>query len=144
MKKLVSIAMALALACGVVFAQEKGAHVVKTQAAPHDSSMGKSSDSTLCRGMGGKGKSMMGGGYGGMHMMMGPGGVEMIMPKVYPTTDGGIIVVSGNMVTKYDGNLNKKKEIFITPNFDSLKSMMTKAMQYAPKCPMMDTTGKGK
>jgi hypothetical protein len=142
MKRLVSISMALVLAFGFTFAQEKSSHVVKTQASPHDSTMGKSSDSSMCHGMGGKGKQMMCGG-GGMHMM-GMEGMEMIMPKVYPTTDGGIIVVSGNMVTKYDGNLNKKKEIFITPNFDSLKSMITKATQYAPKCPMMDTTGKGK
>lgn len=141
MKKYVSISIVLILVFVFSSAQEKNSHIIKTQGSSHDSTMNKSSENSMCHGMGAKGNQMCCG--GGMHMM-GPEAFEMIMPKVYPTNDGGIIVVSGNRLTKYDGNLEKKKEIFITPNFDSLKSMLTKAAQYAPKCPMMDTASKGK
>ena len=74
--------------------------------------------------MGGmRGKKMMGGKMMGMGMMMGK--------SVVATSDGGIVVVAGNKITKYDQDLNVVKEVDIKMD---MKGMME-------NCPMMKGMG---
>jgi hypothetical protein len=89
--------------------------------------------------MGDKGMGMMGdkggmmGMMGGKEGMMGMKGMMMKMmhPDVVATSDGGIVILMGNKLTKYDKNLNVVKEVEIKmPDMDEMKKM----------CPMM---GKG-
>jgi len=65
---------------------------------------------------------MMGGGM--MHGMM-----KMMMEKsVVATSDGGVVVVTANKMSKYDKDLNLVKEIELTmPTMEEMQSM----------CPMM-------
>ncbi|MBD3391716.1 MAG: hypothetical protein GF418_06620 [Chitinivibrionales bacterium] len=70
-----------------------------------------------------KGCGMMGGG-----MMMG-----FVMPrKVVPTDDGGVIVVVGNRLIKYDKNLKLKNEAEITVDWDKVKKQMEKMHENCP------------
>jgi hypothetical protein len=69
----------------------------------------------------GKG-AMMGGKMMGMCGMMHP------TPTIVATSDGGIVVLTGNKLTKYDKNLNVVKEAELkTPEMSEMKKM----------CPMM-------
>ena len=70
---------------------------------------------------GGESKGMM-----GMHGMM----KKMMEKSVVATSDGGIVIVTGNKITKYDKDLNVVKEIETKMDIDSMKEMMG-------KCPMM-------
>jgi hypothetical protein len=122
----------------VFFAVTIGAQPKTPQNQPAPTDTTKNSGPMCGKGMG------MGGKMEGMpHMMMG-GAMEMLMPKVYPTSDGGAIVVAGNTITKYDQNLNVKKQVIASPNLDSLKALMNKVMSNMPKCPMMQDTTKKK
>ncbi len=88
--------------------------------------------------MGDKGMGMMGGGMMkgdmmdkggmmGMHGMM----MKMMEKSVVATSDGGIVIVSANKITKYDKDLNLVKEIDLkAPTMEEMQKM----------CPMM---GKG-
>jgi hypothetical protein len=74
------------------------------------------------------GKSMMGHqGMSGQDMMnrdhMGKG---MISNSMVATQDGGVVVMIGNRLYKYDQNLNLKKETEISVDYEGLKSMMMK------------------
>ena len=80
-------------------------------------------------GMMGMGKGMMDGKMMGMCPMM----QSMMQKQVVATSDGGIIVVAGNKITKYDKNLNVVKEVEQKMDMDGMKKMMK-------DCPMM---GKG-
>jgi len=97
-----------------------------------------------------QGRGSMGGGMRGMGgMMMGDSGqmCSMMMHfgirQVVATQDGGIVVVSGNKLMKYDSGLNLKKEVEVkidTTGMANFYSMMS-------KCPMIwrgDTTGTAK
>ena len=78
---------------------------------------------------GGEGKGMMGGKMMGMHMM------KMMMEKsVVATSDGGIVVVTGNKITKYDKNLNLVKEAEIKVDMEAMGKNMKEMMA---QCPMM-------
>ncbi|GEM_PF-1752421 len=84
------------------------------------------------------GKGMMGDkgmmeGKGMMHGMMN----VMMNKSMVATSDGGVIVMTANKLTKYDQNLNVVKEADIKMDMDGMHKMMTEMME---KCPMM---GKG-
>ena len=79
----------------------------------------------------GKGKKGM---MGSMHGMM----MKSMMEKsMVATSDGGVIVLSGNKLTKYDKNLNVVKEVEIAVDMEGAQKQM---MQMMEKFPMM---GKG-
>ena len=76
------------------------------------------------------GKEMTDGKMMGMCQMM----KSMMDRSVIATTDGGIVVVSGNKLTKYDKDLNVVKEVELKMDMEGMQKMMEtmKAM-----CPMM-------
>lgn len=66
----------------------------------------------------------------GMHMMM-----KMMMDKsVVATSDGGVVVVAGKKMTKYDSALNVVKEVEIKMDMDA---MMQDMKEMKEKCTMM-------
>ena len=69
----------------------------------------------------------------GMHGMM----MKMMDRNVVATSDGGIVIVTGNKLTKYDKSLNVVKEVELKMDMEGMQKMMDgmKSM-----CPMM---GKG-
>lgn len=80
------------------------------------------------------GKDMM----TGMHPMR-----KMMMDKsLVATEDGGVIVMMGNKLFKYDKNLNLKKEVELEIDMGDMQKMM---MQMKEKCPaykkMMQESG---
>ncbi len=84
-----------------------------------------------------KGKEMMGmgGGMMGKGMMDGKmmgmmGMCSMMHPTIVATSDGGVVILIGNKLTKYDKNLNVVKEVEIKMDMEGMGKM----------CPMM---GKG-
>jgi hypothetical protein len=79
------------------------------------------------KGMGMKNSMMEKGGMMGMHGMM----MKMMEKTVVATSDGGIIIVSANKISKYDKDLNLVKEVELkAPTMEEMQKM----------CPMM---GKG-
>lgn len=100
--------------------------------------------------MGNMGNGRMGpGGMHGMHGMqmmsdsgMCPGwGMMMQMAvarQVVPTQDGGVVVVVGNALRKYDKNLKLLKEVEIEVDWDKLQQQMQQMQQ---RCPMMQPGG---
>ena len=90
-------------------------------------------DSMMKKGM--MGKDMMG------HMMM----KSMMDKSVVPTSDGGIVIVAGNKITKYDKDLNVVKEADVKVDMEAMKKQMGDMMKM---CPMMgdmkDMSGESK
>ena len=110
MKKVLSITMLVALVAGLSIASIRSV----------------SADDDMKNGMMGKG-GMMGGDKMEMKGMM----MKMMHPDIVATSDGGIVILIGTKLTKYDKNLNIVKEVDIKmPDMDEMKKM----------CPMM---GKG-
>ena len=72
-----------------------------------------------------KGKGMM-----GLCPMM----KSMMGRSIVATSDGGIVVVMGNKLTKYDKDLNVAKEVELKMDMEGMKKMMGEMME---KCPMM-------
>lgn len=90
-------------------------------------------DSKMEKGMMGKG--MMGGGMMdgkmmGMHGMM----MKMMERSVVATSDGGVVVLMGNTLTKYDKDLNVVKEVELKMD---MKAMHEKMEEMMKTCPMM-------
>ena len=99
-----------------------------------------------------KGKEMMGdkagmmGGKSGMMGMMGKGMMDgkmmgmcpmmksMMERSIVATSDGGIIVVMGNKLTKYDKDLNVVKEVELKMDMEGMQKMMDNMKNM---CPMM-------
>ena len=75
------------------------------------------------KGGGMKGEMMGKGGMMGMHGMM-----KMMEKSVVATSDGGIVIVSANKISKYDKDLNLVKEVELKmPTMEEMQKM----------CPMM-------
>ncbi len=93
-----------------------------------------------------KDKGMMGGGMmkgdmmekggmmGGKMMGMCPMMQSMMQKQVVATSDGGIIVVMGNKITKYDKDLNVIKEVEQKMDMEGMQKMMESMKSM---CPMM-------
>lgn len=58
---------------------------------------------------------------------------KMMKKEMVPTEDGGVIVMVGNKLLKYDKDLNLKKESEIKMDIEGMQSMMEEMME---KCPM--------
>lgn len=73
-------------------------------------------------------------------MMMGKCSMPGIMMKgmmeksIIATTDGGVIVLTGNKLMKYDEDLNLVKEVEIKVDMDAMNKDMAEMMK---NCPMM-------
>lgn len=76
----------------------------------------------------GMGMGMMG--DGGYSCMMG----EVMAKSMVSTPDGGVIVLSGNKLIKYDSNLNQQKEATIPANTQYMNDMMN---YWNENCPWM-------
>ena len=76
------------------------------------------------------GKEMKGDKAGMMGMMKHGMMMKMMEKNVVATSDGGIVIVSGNKLTKYDKNLNLTKEVELKSDMEGMKKMMA-------DCPMM-------
>ena len=79
------------------------------------------------------GKGMRDGKMMGMHPMM----KSMMEKLMVPTADGGVVVLMGNKLTKYDKDLNVVKEVEIKMDMEGMQKMMENMKSM---CPMM---GKG-
>ncbi|MBF0384330.1 MAG: hypothetical protein HQL27_00515 [Candidatus Omnitrophica bacterium] len=66
-----------------------------------------------------------------MHGMMMKG---MMEKSIIATADGGVIVLAGNKVIKYDKDLNPVKEVEIKVDMEAMKKDMAEMMK---NCPMM-------
>ena len=82
-----------------------------------------------------KGKEMMGGKSGMMGMC--PMMNSMMGRSVVATSDGGVVIVTGNKLTKYDKDLNVVKEVELKMDMEGMQKMMDNMKSM---CPMM---GKG-
>lgn len=74
-------------------------------------------------------------GHHGVHKMMGMMKMGIQKPQMVASNDGGVILLSGSKLYKYDKNLNLVKEV-------ELKSEEVKGM--CPMCHMMKHKGKMK
>ncbi|MBI3313918.1 MAG: hypothetical protein HYZ83_06760 [Candidatus Omnitrophica bacterium] len=74
-------------------------------------------------------KGMRSGKMMGMHMMK-----MMTEKSVVATSDGGVVVVAGNKITKYDKDLNVVKEAEIKMDMEAMAKHMKEMME---QCPMM-------
>ena len=64
-----------------------------------------------------------------MQMMM----KSMMQKQIVATSDGGVIVLVGNKLLKYDSDLNLKKEVEIQIDFEGMCKMMKEKMDKAHK-----------
>ncbi len=81
------------------------------------------------------GKGMMGGEMmDGKMMGMCPMMKSMMERSVVATSDGGVIVVAGNKLTKYDKDLNVVKEVELKMDMEGMQKMME---NMKGMCPMM-------
>ena len=76
------------------------------------------------------GKGMMDGKMMGMCPMM----KSVIERSIVATNDGGIVVVMGNKLTKYDKDLNVTKEVEMKMDMEGMQKMMD---NMKTMCPMM-------
>ncbi len=85
----------------------------------------------------GKGKDMGMNPMGGMMMK------AMMKKTIVATEDGGVIVLAGNKLMKYDKNLNLVKEVEIKIDMEAMQKNMKEMMK---NCPMMKggMTGRGR
>lgn len=81
---------------------------------------------------GGMGRGMMQGQGGMMCPMCGAMGGAM-MQKSLVQVEGGVIVAIGNKLIKYDGDLNKVKEVTLDLDISGMQQAMQQMMQ---NCPM--------
>lgn len=79
-------------------------------------------------------KGMMGHEWKGPKEMMGPMMMKSMMEKtLVATSDGGVVVLIGNKLIKYDKNLNLVKEVEIKVDMEGMKEHMAEMMKNCPK-----------
>ena len=115
----------LVFSSGLTFAQDTG--------MKKDGMMDKEDNGGM---MGG---GMMGRGMKGMmkHGMM----MKMMEKSVVATSDGGVVVIMANKMSKYDKDMKLVKEVDLTTDMGGMKKMMGEMME---QCSMMDKSMKGK
>jgi len=120
MKKTIFIAlMALLIVPALVFSQEKSPAMDKSMEMGKGMDMGKGMG--MCKGMGRE--------CGKMGMMM--------QKQMVATSDGGVIVLAGNKLYKYDKDLNLVKEAEIKMDVEGMKKMMDQMKEKCGKDKMM-------
>lgn len=92
------------------------------------------------------GQAMEGGMMGAKGMMMRPQGKMMMMSSMYgmmmgkyivATKDGGVVVMVGNKLLKYDKNLELKKEVEIEIDMPNMQKMREKCFKMMEQGGMM-------
>ncbi|MCF7908080.1 MAG: hypothetical protein K9L86_04330 [Candidatus Omnitrophica bacterium] len=76
--------------------------------------------------------------------MMGKGMMQMMVKKqLVATEDGGVVLLLGNKLVKYDKKLNLVKEVELSIDSEGMRQMMKEMMK---SCPMMgkDDAGQGR
>lgn len=73
--------------------------------------------------------------------MMGPMMMKMMDRSIVATTDGGVVVLAGNKITKYDRDLNVVKEAEVKVDMDAMQKDMAAMMKM---CPMMKDGMRGR
>ena len=66
-----------------------------------------------------------------MHEMMMK---KMMQKEIVATTDGGVVIMVGNKLLKYDKNLNLKSEAEIKIDIEAMKESMQQMKQGCPGC----------
>jgi hypothetical protein len=61
----------------------------------------------------------------------------MARQNLVPTSDGGVIVMAGGKLAKYDANLNLVKETDIKVDYNALEQKMDAMMEECPGCKQM-------
>jgi len=118
MRKITGMVLAglvAAVFCSSVFAQDK------------ESAMDKDAMKPGIMGQGMMGQGMMGQGMIDKGKMM-EMGKKMMSKSVVATSDGGVVVLIGNKLQKYDKNLELKKEVEIKVDMGSMRKMKNKMM----------------
>ncbi|MDD5557359.1 MAG: hypothetical protein PHN82_08935 [bacterium] len=69
--------------------------------------------------------------------MHGEMAVKMMKPAVFTTQDGGVILLMGNKLAKYDRDLELQKEIELKCDKEGMKKMMEEMCEASPQCRMM-------
>jgi hypothetical protein len=86
------------------------------------------------QGMMGQGEHMMGQGESwGPHEMCGMMMGSMMEHCMVPTGDGGVIVMMGDKLMKYDRDLNLVKEMQVAIDMDHMSDMMSRMMAMCTK-----------
>jgi len=131
MNKLTAVVLTavLVLASGLTFAQDT--------AMNKDGMMDKGDKGGM---MGMMGKGMMGDKCMMMGMTQNGMMMKMMEKTVIATTDGGVVVVTANKISKFDKDLNLVKEADLKMDMDGMHTMMSDMMA---KCPMMNKGMKG-
>jgi hypothetical protein len=112
---------------------------------------------TMNRGMtqdantpGARGRGMMGGGMAQRRNMMGARMGMMRMcdthrmvaqsiaqETIVPTTDGGVVIMVGNKLMKYDSSLNLIKEMELKIDYEAMQQQMQEMMEGCAGCKQM-------
>ncbi len=99
-------------------------------------------------GMGGMGGGMggcMGGGMMDSSMCSNMMRMHMSVPKAaFPSADGGLIIIMGNKIMKYDKDLILKKETEIKIDTSAMKNMMHQCPSMKSKQGSADSSGMNK
>ena len=129
-KSLIAVAVVIIVGTsGFAIAQmDKGKEMMSDKAGMMDGKGGM---------MGMMGKGMMDGKMMGMCPMMGGMMSSMMGKSMVGTSDGGVIVLAGNKLTKYDKDFNVTKEVELKMDMEGMQKMMD---NMKGMCPMM---GKG-
>ncbi len=122
------VLVVMAAVCSVAMAQESA-----QQAATDEEMAGPPPPMT------GKGARMHEGMRGGMKPICPMQGM-MMKKEMVATSDGGVIVMVGNKLLKYDKDLNLKKEAELKMDAEAMHQMMGKC----PMCQKMREECKGK
>lgn len=69
-----------------------------------------------------------------MHRMMGR---SMMEERFVPTSDGGVAILAGHKLVKYDSGLNVVKEVEVKVDYDAMEQQMRKRMGDCPGCRQM-------
>ena len=83
----------------------------------------------------GKEKGVMGGKMMGMHMMM----KKMMEKSVVATSDGGVVIVAGDKITKYDKDLKFVNEAELQTGMAAMHEPMKEMMENCPRMKGEDT-----
>lgn len=113
MRKMTGMVLAglvAAVFCSSVFAEEKESAMDKDAMKP-----GMMGHGMMGQGMMDKGKMM-------------EMGKKMMSKSVVATSDGGVVVLIGNKLQKYDKNLELKKEVEIKVDMESMRKMKKQMM----------------
>lgn len=72
----------------------------------------------------------------GMDGMMGRGMCPMhaLQPGVIPTQDGGVLVIIGNRLIKYDSDLNQTQEVTVEMSREEMQSMIRQRAEMMEMC----------